>query len=38
MIGNKIANKIIEMSPENTLEAVESEIEISKERHIYPEE
>ena len=26
------------MLPENTLEAVESEIEISKERYIYPEE
>ena len=36
--GNKIANKITKMSPQYTLEAVESETETLKERYISPEE
>ena len=37
LIGNKIANKIAKKSPQNSLETVESETEIPKERHISPE-
>ena len=38
LIGNKIANKIIKKSPQNTAEIVDSETGIAKERYIFPEE